>query len=203
MDPIPREGTRLANGLGALQLFIGVGAIGGGLALILGPDGANLGIPPELLNNTPFSTYLFPGIVLLVVNGLGSLAGAVASFARYRYAGEIAMVLGVFLVVWIILQVYWFAGFHWLHALYLALGFLDFDLQLPLATQVLVWWHGTGIWWLACAVAALVMLLFVYRLLAGRARWVRLISTLPIIFIRFLPRFCLSSNFLLRVISPP
>ena len=119
---------RLANGLGALQVFIGLGAVGGGLGLILEPGGANLGIPLELLKNSPFSTYLVPGIVLLMVNGLGSLAGAAASFTRYRYAGEAAMALGVFLFTWIILQVYWFAGFHWLHALYLGLGFLEFVL---------------------------------------------------------------------------
>ena len=106
-------------------MFIGLGAVGGGLGLILKPSGANLGIPLELLKNSPFSTYLVPGIVLLMVNGLGSLVGAAASFTRYRYAGETAMALGVFLVAWIILQVYWIAAFHWIHALYLGLGLLE------------------------------------------------------------------------------
>jgi len=96
--------------------------------LVLEPSGSNLGIPLELLKRSPFSTYLVPGIVLLVVNGLGSLMGAAASFTRHRYAGETAMALGVFLVAWIILQVYWFSGFHWLHALYLGLGLLEFVL---------------------------------------------------------------------------
>ena len=115
----------MVNGLGILQVFIGLGAVGGGLGLILEPSGANLGIPLELLKNSPFSTYLVPGIVLLMVNGLGSLVGAAASFTRYRYAGETAMALGVFLVAWIILEVYWIAAFHWLHALYLGLGLLE------------------------------------------------------------------------------
>jgi hypothetical protein len=118
----------LANGLGILQAFVGVGAVGGGLGLILEPSGSNLGIPLGMLENSPFSTYLIPGIVLFMINGLGSLVGAAASFTRYRYAGETAMALGVFLVVWIILQVYWFAGMHWLHALYLGLGILEFAL---------------------------------------------------------------------------
>ena len=75
--------------------------------MVFEPSGAYLGIPPELLADSPFSTYLVPGIVLFTVNGLGSLVGAAASFAQYRYAGETAMALGVFLVAWIILQVYW------------------------------------------------------------------------------------------------
>ena len=128
MDTILRKGKGLANGLGVLQVFIGLGAVGGGLALVLEPSGANLRMPAELLKNSPFSTYLVPGIVLFAVNGLGSLLGGAATVARYRYAGETAMVLGGFLVAWIILQVYWIAAFHWLHALYLGLGLLEFVL---------------------------------------------------------------------------
>ena len=128
METTPRKNKVLVTGLGVLQVFIGLGAVGGGLVLILDPGGSKLGIPVELLKNTPFSTYLVPGIVLLVVNGLGSLVGAAASFTRHRFAGETAMALGVFLVAWIMLQVYWFAGFHWLHALYLGLGLLEFVL---------------------------------------------------------------------------
>jgi hypothetical protein len=118
----------LITGLGILQAFIGLGAVGGGLVLILEPSGSILGTPLELLERTPFSTYLVPGIVLLVVNGLGSLAGSVAFFKRHRRAGEIAMALGIFLVAWIIIQLYWSFGFHWLHALYLGLGLLEFVL---------------------------------------------------------------------------
>ncbi len=115
----------LFNGLGVLQAFIGVGAVAGGLGLALDPSGGSLGIPLELLDETPFATYLIPGIVLLAVNGLGSLAGALASFVRHGYAGEAAMALGVFLVAWIVVQGYWFAGFHWLHWLYLSLGLVE------------------------------------------------------------------------------
>ena len=125
METTLRKNKGLVTGLGILQLIIGLGAVGGGLVLILDPSGSNLGIPVELLKSTPFSTYLVPGIVLLVVNGLGSLVGAAASFTRHRFAGETAMALGVFLVAWILLQVYWFSGFHWLHALYLGLGLLE------------------------------------------------------------------------------
>jgi len=120
-----KKSKGLVNGLGVLQVFIGLGAVGGGLALVLEPSGAILGIPLELLKNSPFSTYLVPGIVLLVINGIGSLVGAAASFSRYRNSGETAMALGIFLVAWITLQVYWIAAFHWIHALYLGLGLLE------------------------------------------------------------------------------
>ena len=114
--------------LGVLQAFIGVGAVAGGLGLALEPSGANLGMPLELLEETPFATFLIPGIVLFAVNGLGSLTGAIASFARHRYAGHAAIALGAFLIAWIVVQVYWFDGFHWLHWLYLGLGIVELAL---------------------------------------------------------------------------
>lgn len=116
--------TGLFRGLGVLQAFIGTGAVSGGLLLVLDPGGETLGTPIELLDGTPFTTFLVPGIVLLVVNGLGSIVGSVASFIRHRWAGELAMALGVFLTMWITVQVYWMEP-HWLHALYFALGVLE------------------------------------------------------------------------------
>ena len=115
---------RLRYGLGALQVFIGVGAVAGGLGLVLDPSGESLGTPIELLDRTPFATFLIPGIVLFIANGLGSVAGALASFASQRYAGEMAVALGAFLVAWIAVQVYWMEP-HWLHALYFGLGILE------------------------------------------------------------------------------
>ena len=128
MAATPGKNKRLVIGLGALQVFIGLGAVGGGLGLILDPSGSNLGIPLELLKGTPFSSFLVPGIVLLAVNGFGSLIGASATFKRHRRAGEIAMALGFFLVAWILIQIYWFSSFHWLHVLYLGLGLLELAL---------------------------------------------------------------------------
>jgi len=125
---LPNTSKGLANVLGVLQVFIGLGAVAGGLGLALEPSGARLEIPLKLLEKSPFSSYLIPGIVLLCVNGFGNLLGAVASFKRQPYAGQAAMALGGFLVTWIVLQVYWFAGIHWLHALYFALGLIEFVL---------------------------------------------------------------------------
>jgi len=128
--------NRLRYGLGALQVFIGVGAVAGGLGLVLDPSGETVGIPIELLDRTPFATFLFPGIVLFIVNGLGSVAGAIASFARQRYAGEMAVALGAFLVAWVAIQVCWMEP-HWLHALYFSLGILEVALGSSMRKSIL------------------------------------------------------------------
>jgi hypothetical protein len=132
MNTAKKKSKWLAFSLGILQAFISLGAVAGGLALILKPDGSNLGLPLEWLRGSPFSNYLIPGLVLLVVNGLGSLAGGVASFFRYRYAGEIAVALGAFLMMWIVAQVWWIGLSHWLQPLYFGFGGVELGLGLLL-----------------------------------------------------------------------
>jgi hypothetical protein len=127
-----KDSKRLANMLGSLQLFIGLGAVGGGLGLILEPSGANLGMTVEMLSHSHFSDYLIPGLVLLIVNGLGNIAGCISSFKIFHYASEIALVLGSFLVAWILIQVYWIHTFHWLHGLYIILGIIELAIGLLL-----------------------------------------------------------------------
>jgi len=122
----------LGVGLGVLQVFIGLGAVAGGLGLVLKPSGANLRMPVELLSGSPFSDYFIPGMVLLVSNGLGSLAGGVATFLRYRHAGEIAVALGAFLTMWIVAQAWWIGLSHWLQPLYFGLGGMELALGLVL-----------------------------------------------------------------------
>ena len=128
MSDVRKKQGSLVIALGVLQVFIGVGAIPAGLALAMEPSGASLGMPLEWLSDSPFPNFLIPGIVLMVVNGFGSLAGAATSFLRYRYAGEIAMGLGVFLMLWIVAQVWWIGLSHWLQPLYFGVGLVEFVL---------------------------------------------------------------------------
>ena len=107
-----------------------------GIAMIMNPSGSDLGMTEEMLVNSPFSNFLIPGIFLLGVNGLGSLIGALASFSRHRFTGKIAIVLGVFLILWITIQVYWLDGIHWLHILYYCLGVVELALGLILPKKI-------------------------------------------------------------------
>ena len=132
MNKSQNKNRQIATILGFLQVFIGLGAVGGGLGLIWDPTGAKFGMPLEMLKYSPFSDFLIPGIILLMVNGVGSLIGSLHSFKLKQYASDIAIALGVFLVAWIVIQIYWIHSFHWLHALYLSLGTLEFALGLSL-----------------------------------------------------------------------
>ena len=131
MDNPKIKDKRLIIWLEILQAFIGVGAIPAGIAMIYNPSGSDLGMTVEMLINSPFTDFLIPGIFLLGINGIGSLIGALVSFLHYRYAGKIAIGLGIFLILWIFIQVYWL-GLHWLHILYFILGIIELVLGLKL-----------------------------------------------------------------------
>lgn len=117
-------------GLGILQAFIGLGALGGGFMLVRDPSGSALGVPLSFLEGSPFPDFLVPGIFLVLVNGVGSLIGAGFSFTRRRYAQEIAIVLGAILVAWIVIQVILIRSFSWMHVLYFILGVVELGIGL-------------------------------------------------------------------------
>jgi hypothetical protein len=50
--------------------ILGLGAIGGGAVFIISPDGKLMGMPLSVLNRSPFSSFLFPGIILFLVLGV-------------------------------------------------------------------------------------------------------------------------------------
>lgn len=127
-----KKGKCLAFGLVALQVFIGLGGVAGGFGLVTEPNGANLGFFVEWLSTSPFSDYLIPGFILLVVIGVGSLAGGVLSILRYRHAGEIAAALGALLMIWIAAQVWWVGLTTRLQPLFFSLGAVELALGLLL-----------------------------------------------------------------------
>ena len=58
------------NTLLSLLAFLGIGALFGGGVLIVSPSGKLFGMPLSLLNHSPFTSFLIPGLILIVVLGL-------------------------------------------------------------------------------------------------------------------------------------
>lgn len=111
--------------LGALQAFIGLGGLYGGLMLVLDPTGSTLGMTVAVLARSPFPDFLVPGLALLAVIGVGHLVGAVATFASWRRAGDLAIGLGLFLASWIGIQALWIGLSSPFQAPFFALGLLE------------------------------------------------------------------------------
>jgi hypothetical protein len=110
---------------GILLLMVAIGALYAGVGLILKPDGSYLGMNVNLLRNSPFESFLIPGIALLIVNGLGSILGSLLSLKRSPLTGHVTLILGVCMIIWIFAQLYWIGFQSILQVVFIVVGILE------------------------------------------------------------------------------
>ena len=133
--------------LGILQIFVGITAVLGGFGLVSDPSGSKMNVPLELLKNSPFTNYLIPGLVLLIVIGVGHVFAGIVTFLRHRYAGNISVFFGAFLALYLIIEV-WFLGLvNFSQPLYFILGAVELIFGLKLSkggkTDHQIWIQST------------------------------------------------------------
>lgn len=107
------------------QAFNGLSALAGGFGLMSDPSGQALAMKTTWLQGTPFSSFLIPGIVLFIVNGLGNSVGFIITIKKNKYAGHVATLFGGIMMVWIISQVAWIGYMSFLQPLYFSTGLLQ------------------------------------------------------------------------------
>lgn len=107
---------------GIIQAAVGLSALICGAVMIAFPSGGPLGLPLDLLKESPFADYFWPGILLFAVIGFGHAAAAVTTFRRLRIRGLAGAVMGIGLMIWIFVQVSIIGGGEWLQNLLFALG---------------------------------------------------------------------------------
>lgn len=88
----------------AMLLFNGMGALYGGWQLANDPTGGSMQMPLSYLQYSPFKTYLIPGIVLFIANGIGSLVVLGLMAARNPYYPLGVLAEGFILGGWISIQ---------------------------------------------------------------------------------------------------
>lgn len=111
--------------LGCVQAFIALGAIPAGYGYLSDTSGAGMGVSLELLKNSPLTSFLIPGLFLLIVNGFGNLAGAFLSFRKNVFAGKAGLYLGIILCLWLIIQVYWIGLISFMQPMFLVIGIIE------------------------------------------------------------------------------
>ena len=113
------------------SLFIGIGAIWGCMMMFIDPSGKIWGLDLLLpgFQKLPFSdiffqNFIFPGIALLLVNGVTNFISLFLVYRKRRYAALSVMFCGIILMLWITLQfVIW--TFNWLSNIYFVFGVLQ------------------------------------------------------------------------------
>ena len=96
-------------------LFIGIGAVAGGLSMIIDPSGKALhmdGMLPYFrvlpFANILFRNFLFSGFALLIVNGLTNLTAATLLLRKKKLGVILGGAFGITLMLWICIQFYMF-----------------------------------------------------------------------------------------------
>ena len=97
--------SRCARSCVILEVLLGVGALGGGLVLIVAPRGEIMPLPLSALAGSPFETYLGPGLILITVLGLGPLVAAWLALTRHQLAPFAAFSVGVALLIWVAVEI--------------------------------------------------------------------------------------------------
>lgn len=94
-------------------LFIGIGAVGGALCMLIDPSGKALGMDAMLpyFKKLPFADVLFTdftfsGCALLIVNGLTNLVAFGLLLGNKKLGVILGGVFGITLMLWICIQFY-------------------------------------------------------------------------------------------------
>jgi hypothetical protein len=137
-----------------LLAFQSLGALYGGLALLISPSGEFFQMPLSMLEGSPFSSFFIPGLILLVVLGIfpGLISFAVIRKPDWKYAGIFnlykgihwswgySVYLAIMLVVWILLEIVW-VGYDLLQTIYGLLGVVILVFALLPATMKHFGWR--------------------------------------------------------------
>jgi len=121
--------------LGIIECFVAFLAIPSGIALITDPTGASLGLASDILSSSPFRSYFVPGIFLFIGNGLFQLFGAMVSFNKSQKAGFIGIGVALFLILWILIQVYYIGWIVFLQPLLLTIGIIELLIALKISIK--------------------------------------------------------------------
>ncbi|WP_271177184.1 hypothetical protein [Leifsonia poae] len=109
--------------------FNAVSAVVGGIA-ILATGG--LGMPASMLDDGPFTSFTWPGLILLVVIGGSQVVAGMQLIGRRPSALLWSAVAGFGMLIWIFVETGIIRGMSWLQALYFASGTLQLVLVLAL-----------------------------------------------------------------------
>lgn len=121
-----------------LHIFLGVGALGGGGALVIDPSGDLMKMPTSMLERSPFSDFLFPGILLFIVFGIPPLlvvyglvkrpqwhlVDTLNPFKKIYSFWALSLYIGFGQIIWIMVQTYMLNSVAIIHLIYMSLGLL-------------------------------------------------------------------------------
>jgi len=109
----PHYGERQRQIMAAINAIAGVGAIAVGVGLI----GGWIGMSTSYLADTPFNSYLIPGLLLIVIVGGGLLTASYLAASRSNFALQASLASGFMLLGWVSFEIMLIGMINWLQPL--------------------------------------------------------------------------------------
>ncbi len=134
-SPEQPESNRLERALIALEILLAIGAYAGGWGLISSHWNPDAFLSVDELTGTPFSSWLIPGILLVLLNGGLPTAVAVGAMMGKPWARWGHPLVGLVLTSWIVVQVSMIGYGSVLQAIFLAWGVVMLVLGLMLLRE--------------------------------------------------------------------
>ena len=130
----PHASTPLSSRLvvRTLTVLLGFGALSAFFGSVLAIWFNGAGVPLEYLAQSPFSSYVVPGLVLGVVVGGTQLAAAVTLLTNRRSALLLSAVAGFGMLIWIFVELAIIRQYSWFQTAYFTFGVLELILVLAL-----------------------------------------------------------------------
>lgn len=85
--------------------LLGISSVIGAIPMMLDPDGTPWQMPQSLLDPSPFDSFLIPGIVLFIANGVLSIASLIGVARKDPGYARWVVLQGAILAVWLMLEI--------------------------------------------------------------------------------------------------
>jgi hypothetical protein len=108
----------------SLLLLTAINATVAGVLFIIDPSGRGMGMNVSYIKDSPFNSYLIPGIVLLIVNGLLNFIAAYFVLKTKPFASLWVIIQGILLSGWIVIQVIMMKDISMLHIIMFTIGII-------------------------------------------------------------------------------
>ena len=86
--------------------------------MFMSPDGGMLHYDLDVLQYSPFESFLIPGIILFIIVGLFSWFVSILTIVNHRCFPTLVIVEACILLLWLILEIIMIRTIHWIFVLY-------------------------------------------------------------------------------------
>jgi hypothetical protein len=120
----------------AILLFVGIGALFGGIMALVDPSGTLYGAPTDMMKIGPFTNFLIPGLFLFFVLGLGHIISFIFMKRKLRFHVYVSGGAGCILMAWILIQCYILQAIALIHVIFFLIGLFESVIALYMLIQL-------------------------------------------------------------------